>query len=235
MHLRGYLRLGAALLLLAFCLGAFFVARLVGRERIWVRRFLKGAGRLLGLRVRIEGQPLEGDVLYVANHISWLDILALGGATHTRFIAKDEIARWPLVGALARYAGSVFVARERRGATRVQADAVVGALHQGRPVTLFAEGGTGDGLAIEPFRPALFASAVEANVPVQPVAIDYGPGRERYAWPDGVSFAVEAKRMLNRAEPVPVTLRFLEPLDAGALDRKALAAQSRAEIVAALV
>jgi len=234
MHLRAYMRLAMAVMLLGFCLLGFNVARLIGREPVWVRRFLKGTGRLLGLRVTIEGRPLDGDVLYVANHISWLDILALGGATRTRFIAKDEISRWPLVGRLAQISGSVFVARERRGATRAQADAVVRALHEGRPVTLFGEGGTGDGLAIEPFRPALFASAVEAGVPVQPIAIDYGPDRARYAWPDGVSFATEAKRMLNRAEPVPVTLRFLEPLDAGRLDRKALAARSRDEIVAAL-
>ena len=234
MHPRGYVRIAAALLLLGLCFVAFHAARLVGREQAWVRRFLKCAGRLLGLRVTVEGRPVTGDVLYVANHITWLDILALGGATNTRFIAKDEIARWALVGDLARLAGTVFVARDRRGATRAQADAVVGALHEGRPVTLFAEGGTGDGLVIEPFRPALFASAVEAKVPVQPVAIDYGRGRERYAWPDGVGFAEEAKRMLNRAEPVAVTLRFLAPLDAGALDRKALAAQSREEIVEAL-
>jgi 1-acyl-sn-glycerol-3-phosphate acyltransferase len=234
MQLRAYFRLVAAVILLVFCFLGWSLARPFGRERFWVRRFLRGVGRLLGLRPTIEGQPLRGHTLYVANHISWLDIIAIGGTTTARFVAKDEIARWPLVGWLARLGGTVFVARERRGATRAQADAMVKALGEGRPVTLFAEGGTGDGLEILPFRPALFASAVEAGVPVQPVAIDYGPGRERYAWPDGTSFATEAKRMLNRSEPVPVTLRFLPPLDATRLDRKALATRSREEIVGAL-
>ncbi|MDO6416745.1 lysophospholipid acyltransferase family protein [Sphingomonas sp. BIUV-7] len=235
MTLRAYARLAAAAFWLAGCFVCYSIARPIGRESRWVRRFMRGIGGLLGLRVTIEGRPKPGHVLYVANHISWLDILALGGASEARFIAKDEIARWPLVGSLARLGGTVFVSRERRGATRVQADAVAAALGEGRPVALFAEGGTGDPSFVRPFRPALFASAVEAGTPVQPVAIDYGPDRARYAWPDGMSFADEAKRMLNRAEPVPVTLRFLPPLDPATLDRKALAAQSHAGISSALV
>jgi 1-acyl-sn-glycerol-3-phosphate acyltransferase len=234
MTTRAWLRLFAAALLLVGCYAGFSLARLWGGEMRWVQRFLRAIGRLLGLRVTIEGAPASHHVLYVANHISWLDILAIGGATQARFIAKDDIERWPLVGALARLAHTVFVSRERRGATRMQADAVATALTQSRPVMLFAEGGTGDPSIVRPFRPALFASAVEAGAPVQPVAIDYGPERGRYAWPPGMSFADEAKRMLNRAEPVPVTLRFLPMLDSTLLDRKALAAQAQAEIAGSL-
>ncbi|QJU56487.1 1-acyl-sn-glycerol-3-phosphate acyltransferase [Sphingomonas sp. AP4-R1] len=234
MTIRAYLRLFAAALILAVCFIGFSIARLVGRQNAWVPRFLRVIGHLVGLRVTIEGKPAGRDVLYVANHISWLDILAIGGTAPVRFIAKDQIAHWPLVGKLAKLGGTVFVARERRGATREQADTVVTALGEGRPVMLFAEGGTGDGSIVRPFRAALFASAVESGKPVQPVAIDYGPDRMRYAWPPGMSFADEARRMLNRAEPVPVTLRFLPPLDPRMLDRKTLAARSQDAIAGAL-
>ena len=234
MTLRAWLRLFAAGLILGFCYAGFSIARLWGSEMRWVQRFLHAIGYLLGLRVTIEGHPGRSHVLYVANHISWLDILAVGGATQVRFIAKDDIAGWPMVGALARLAGTIFVSRERRAATRIQADTVLDALKGGRPVMLFAEGGIGDGSIVRPFRPALFASAVEAAMPVQPVAIDYGPGRMDYAWPPNTSFSQEAKRMLNRAGTVPVALRFLSPLDAHTLDRKALAIRSQAAIADAL-
>ena len=125
---RAILRLAGAALWLAVCLPCWALARPFGRERAWVRRFLGGVARLLGLRIRVEGAPLATHALHVANHISWLDILALGGTTAPRFIAKSEIAGWGLVGWLAAIGGAVFVSRDRRSATRQQADTVAEAL-----------------------------------------------------------------------------------------------------------
>ena len=234
MTFRAWARLVAAISWLVLCFIGWLLARPMRRDGWWVAFFLRGVGRLLGLHVHVEGRPVARNVLMVANHISWLDILALGGPTSARFIAKAEIARWPLVGWLTRIGGGVFVSRERRGQTRAQADEIAAALRVGRPVALFAEGRTGDGIAVLPFRAALFASAIEADVPVQPVAIDYGPDRVRYAWPDGVSFGREARRMLNRRTRVPVTVRFLPPLDPARLDRKALASAAHAAVAGAL-
>jgi 1-acyl-sn-glycerol-3-phosphate acyltransferase len=221
MGVRGGVRLVLIAGWLLACLPCWVVARLFGRADRWVRRFLAGVTRILGLAVTVEGRPAPGPVLLAANHLSWLDILALGGTVNPRFIAKAEIARWPLVGRLATMGGSVFVSRERRSATRVQADAVARALAAPRPVALFAEGGTGDGTILSPFRPALFAAAAEAGAPVQPVAIDYGARQAEVAWPDGVSFAAELTRILSRPGRLPVTLRFAPPLPAD--DRKAVA------------
>ena len=234
MTLRAVLRVLAMALLLLVCLPVWALAKALGDGTQVVRFFLGRVGWLLGLRVRVVGTPVADHVLYVGNHITWLDILALGGTRYTQFIAKSEIQGWPLVGWLATIGGSVYVARERRSATRQQADAVVQALAAGRPVGLFPEGGTADGVTLDPFRPALFAAAVEAGVKVQPVAIDYGARSHEIAWPDGVGFSSEGKRMLGRPAPVHVTLHFLEPLDAGAMDRKMLAAESHREIAAAL-
>ena len=234
MTLRAVLRVLAMALLLGVCLPAYAIEKLLGGGAFWASIFLGGSGRILGLRARIEGEPLRKDVLYAANHISWLDILALGGATPTRFIAKSEIERWVLIGWLARFSGAVFVSRERRSATRAQANAVAAALGEGRPVSLFAEGGTGDGVRLDPFRPSLFAGAIKAGTMIQPVAIDYGARSAEIAWPDGARFSVEIKRMLNRRGAVPVTLRFLAPIDARAGDRKLLAERSFDAVAAAL-
>lgn len=233
MTIRGALRLTAMALFLLFCLAGWTIARLFGRGPWWVKLFLGGVGHILGLRVRIEGRPLPGPVLFVTNHISWLDILAIGGATPARFIAKAQIARWTLIGRLATIGGTVYIDRERRSETRVQADQVALALAGTRPVTLFAEGVTGDGAALLPFRPPLFVAAIEAGAMVQPVAIDYGPRRVEIAWGD-TPLSFEMKRLLNRRERIPVTLRFLPPLDARQLDRKTLAARSHQAIAGAL-
>lgn len=227
-------RLAAIVLLLLACLPCWAVARLIGRDTFWVRLFLGRVGAILGLRVAVEGRPVGAHVLYAANHLSWLDILALGGATRARFIAKAEIATWPFVGRLATMGGAIYISRERRSATRKQADAVAAALAGTRPVVLFAEGGTGDGATLAPFRPALFAAAVEARVAVQPVAIDYGARALDIAWPDGTRFAMEMKRILRRRGTILVTLRFKDPLDAGALDRKTLANAAQAGVAAGL-
>ena len=231
----GLWRLALLVLWLMLCLVCWTAANLLGRGQYFVRLFLGGAGRILGLRVSCSGPPVSAHVLYVANHISWLDILVLGGSTDARFIAKSEIARWGLIGWLARVANTVFVSRERRSETRVQASAVADALRCHQPVAMFAEGSTGDGLAVNPFKPSLFAAAIEAGAQVQPVAIDYGSGRAEYAWPRELRFPAEMKRILNRGSPIPVRLHFLPPLDARLFDRKQLAASSHAAVVAALL
>lgn len=222
-----------AVLLLVY-LPLFGLLRLFGGGNSLVRSYLAWVGWLLGLRIRIAGAPLTGDVLYAANHISWLDIPALGGTVPVRFIAKSEIAGWSLIGWLARIGGSVFVQRQKRSAARKQADAVSVALTEGRPVVLFAEGGTGDGVSLTPFRASLFAAANEAGVIVQPVALDYGARQAEIAWPKGASFVGEMKRMLNRPAPVPLTLHFMPPLDGAAVDRKQLAIETHAAVARAL-
>jgi lyso-ornithine lipid O-acyltransferase len=218
-----------ALLLIVY-LPIFGLLRLFGGGNAMVRSYLAWVGWLLGLRIRVVGTPITGNALYAANHISWLDIPALGGTTQARFIAKSEIAGWSLIGWLAKLGGSVFVQRKKRSETRVQADAVSSALAEGRPVVLFAEGGTGDGITLSPFRPSLFVSANEAGVIVQPVVLDYGARQAEIAWPDGAGFVSEMKRMLSRPAPVPLTIHFLAPLDGAAVDRKQLAAQTHTAI-----
>jgi len=230
-------RLAAVLLGLIFCVPLHYLWVLAGVRSPWPRRFLAWTARSAGLRVRIEGRPLGRDVLFVANHLSWLDILLLGGSAGAAFVSKEEVGRWPAVGWLARLNNTVFVARAERGAVKGQADALRDRLGAGLPVALFPEGTVGDGTGLLPFRPSLLASLYPPlpSVMVQPVAIDYGVAAADVAWIEGESTLDNARRIFSRPGTIPVTLRFLGPVDPHqAADRKALAALCRAEIVEAL-
>lgn len=225
--------MGAAL---AACVPLHYLWRLAGRRSPWPRRFLGAVARAAGMRVRVAGAPLRRDVLFVANHLSWLDILVLAGASGTAFVAKAEVAEVPVVGWLAKLNATVFVARSERRGVRGQADALRAALGTGQPVAMFPEGTTDGGPAVLPFRASLLASLFPPlpGVKVQPVAIDYGAAGHDLAWIGGEGGLANAVRVLKRRGTVPVTLQFLAPVDPSCSDRKSLAAAARQEIVEAL-
>lgn len=233
-HVRPLCRAALAIFILVFCLLGYGLTWPLRRRIGWPRFFLQWFGEAIGLEVRIEGRPLERDVLYVANHVSWLDILALGGATPTFFISKDDVRAWPLVGMLARIGGTIFIDRESRRAARGQVDQLGTALLGHHPITLFPEGTTGDGLTVLPFRPALFASVAPPppGISVQPVAIDYAAAGE-IAWTGDEALGPNAARLLDRPGRLRCTLHFLPPLPPSD-DRKAIAAQAQAAVAAAL-
>ena len=201
------------------------------------RLWLRSAARSAGLKVRVEGRPLRRRVLFVSNHVSWLDIFALGGATGANFVSKADVADWPVAGWVAGLHDTLYVERSARREVHGQASQLRRALERGRAVALFPEGTTGDGETLLPFRPSLFAALFPAipGVKVQPVAIDYGDAAAEIAWTDAEGAGANAKRVLRRKGRLPVHLRFLDPIDpAAAGDRKALAGEAREAIVRAL-
>ncbi len=228
-------RVVLALSILAFCLAGYGLTWPLRHRIGWPRFFLQWFGEALGLEVRVEGSPVGRDVLYVSNHISWLDILAMGGATHSQFVSKDDVIGWPLVGMLARIGGTIFIDRNSRRAAHGQVDQLGSALLRHVPITLFPEGTTGDGSILLPFRPALFASVAPppAAIVVQPVAIDYGPAAAEICWIGDEALGPNAMKVLARPGALVCTIRFLPPLPP-LDDRKALAAQAQATIAAAL-
>jgi 1-acyl-sn-glycerol-3-phosphate acyltransferase len=222
---------------LVACVPLHFLWKLGGRRSPWPRYFLWWAGRSAGLRVRVEGRPLRDHVLFVSNHVTWLDIFALGGATGAAFVSRDDVERWPLVGWIAGLNDTIYVARHARREVHGQADRLRRTLQAGRPVALFPEGTTEGGHEVLPFRPSLFASLFPPidRVNVQPVAIDYGDAAAAIAWVGAEPAGANAKRVVGRAGTLPVVIRFLEPVDPHiACDRKTLAARARAEVVEAL-
>jgi 1-acyl-sn-glycerol-3-phosphate acyltransferase len=228
-------RVSLALFILAFCLTGYALSGPFRRRIGWPRFFLQWFGEALGLDVRIEGWPVRRNVLYVGNHISWLDILAIGGATPTKFVSKDDVGGWPLVGMLARIGGTIFIDRTSRRAAHGQVDQLGQALSRHHPITLFPEGTTGDGLTMFPFRPALFRSVAPPppGIVVQPFAIDYDVAAPEIAWTGDEDLGPNAKKVLSRPGRLICTIRFLPPLPYFE-DRKALAARAQAEIAAAL-
>jgi lyso-ornithine lipid O-acyltransferase len=235
--MRLILRTAAILAGLLFCVPLHYLWKLVGARPIWPQIFLGYVGACCGLRVRVEGEPLKNKVLVVANHVSWLDILALGGAAPVNVVARGDVRDWPVVGWAAGLNDTIFVAREIRSSVKGQADTLREALAAGRAVALFPEGTTEGGGGLLPFRASLFASLFPPleGVRVQPVAIDYGAAIDDVLWLGEEGFGVNAKRILSRPGTIRVTLRFLDPIDPHeAGDRKTLAARSREEVAQAL-
>src|SRR5450830_735071 len=130
--------------------------------------------QVLGIALQVQGTPVAlGPALLVSNHISWLDIVVLHASRHCRFVSKSEVRRWPLIGALATAAGTLFIERaSRRDAMRVVHD-MSDSLKRGDVLAVFPEGTTGDGLQVLPFHANLLQAAVSAAAPVQPVALKF--------------------------------------------------------------
>lgn len=222
---------------LIVCLPLHYLWRAFGRHSPWPQRWLGWVGRSAGMRVEVAGTPLPSHVLFVSNHLSWLDIMLIAGATGAAFVSKGDVARWPVIGWLAGLNNTIFVERAERGAVRGQADALRTALASGQPVALFPEGTTEGGEQVLPFRASLLSSLVPPlpGVKLQPVAIDYGPAGREIAWVGNESARDNAVRVLSRSGTVPVKLTFLAPIDPERMpDRKVLARISRDEIVEAL-
>ncbi|MEZ2410039.1 lysophospholipid acyltransferase family protein [Bosea sp. RCC_152_1] len=135
----------------------------------------------LGVRRRVRGTPPSpgAGALIVANHVSWLDICVLGAEQKLAFVAKSEVASWPVIGFLAKLQHTVFIDRQRRSATAGVAAAMGARIAAGEDIVLFAEGTTGDGTRILPFRSSLLGAAhqamgdTESDVTVYPLAVTY--------------------------------------------------------------
>lgn len=152
-------------------------------HRNMIRRW---SGMVLGAcgvtpRIRLHGQepgPAQREAvadghLIVANHVSWLDILVINHFCATRFVAKSEIRRWPLVGLLVGRAGTIFIERGRRRAVHQVLGSVAHHLQNNEPVGVFPEGTTSAGDTVLPFHSNLIQAAVQADRPVLPVALRY--------------------------------------------------------------
>jgi len=199
----------------------------------WPPRFLAAAAWICGARVHVTGAALRPHTLLICNHVSWLDILVLGGATGCAFVSKHELGH-PLMHWMADQGGTLYVRRDHRRGSSDQAEAIARKLADPQPLALFPEGTTGPGTHMLPFRSTLFSAVAPppADVHVRPVAIDYGEAAPELGW-HGESGKKNVLRTLGRTRPIKVVVRILDPLPATE-DRKRLAAHARDAIEAAL-
>jgi lyso-ornithine lipid O-acyltransferase len=190
------------------------------------------SARIIGLSIRLEGRIESGrTVLFVSNHVSYFDIIALGSVLPASFVAKSDVAGWPVFGGLARLCQTVFVERRSAGA-RGQVARVASRIEKDGSLIIFPEGTSSDGSRVLPFKSTLFASVEGSDIEIQPISISYtrlngmpiGHALRPYvAWYGDMDLAPHlwAALSLGSAE---VILRFHPPVIASNFsDRKALA------------
>ncbi len=190
---------------------------------LWARGFLY----FLGARIHLAGQPPKPPYLQVSNHLSYIDIFALQAIQGPVFVAKSEVATWPVFGWIARWMQTVFVDRERMLDLPRVTTIVEDILKTGYGVHIFPEGGIGEGTEVRSFKPGLFEVAIRAGIPVHYVAVSYEtprntpPPSEWVVWGRGVTFVGHLKR-LAAGPGFDIILTYgHSPLDAP--DRKQLA------------
>ncbi len=209
-------------------------ADLARMRAAWVHE--SGARLCRYLRIELDPPPSGRlpDGLITSNHISYLDILVIAAHFPCAFISKAEVRDWPLFGWLAMAGGSLFLKRESRTATRDMAVAMRERLAAGDRLVVFPEGTSSDGSGVLPFRPALFAAAVEAGATVVPAAITYqiegGTVAKDVAYWGDMTLMPHLCRLLNHRG---LRARFVwgAPLG-GTFDRKQLATETREQVVA---
>jgi lyso-ornithine lipid O-acyltransferase len=232
------LRLIAMAAVLLFLIVPHLCYRLVRRPSPMVMAFLNAIGWIGGLRIRTTGKRLRRNVLFASNHVSWLDIMALGGAARSAFVSKAEVRDVPLVGWLADQNHTIYVERSAKREVHAQAHTLHGELRRGHPVTLFPEGTTGPGQGLLPFRASLFQAVAPPppGVRIQPVLLDYGDVGPQIAWLGTEGGLANFWRLLARWRSIPLTIHYLDPLPFDiAHDRKAIAEACRAAIMHRMV
>ncbi len=223
--------------LMIACVPLHYLWKILRQNSPWPRLFLGTVARIAGAKVAQTGKPLRRDVVYIANHVSWIDILAIAGASGSAFVAKDGIRTSPLIGWLASLNRTIFVVREDRAGVARQIDRLRDALAETWSVTIFPEATTTDGRALLPFKTSLL-KVLEPPPPglmVQPLMLDYGDVGRDIAWIGVERGLANALRLLARRGTFQVCITFLAPFDPAAFaGRKAISAQCRSEITAAL-
>jgi len=200
-------------------------------QRRWARVFL----RVLGVELEVEGELPSEACLVVANHLSYLDIVVLSALFPGRFVAKSEIASWPILGAMASSVGTIFVVQKRRrDVVRVERE-MTRTLRAGVPVVLFPEGGSSRGVGVEPFKSSLLECAALGRHPCLAAALGYETPGSPWApaatvcWWGGMDFWRHAWGLVGLPR-VRARVSLAPELRSGS-DRKALAARLREDVL----
>lgn len=185
----GWRSIRTPLLVLHILAGVLMAAALgPGRQRHYVSSrpltwWSRGLCRILGLRLQRCGMPQTGPMLFVANHISWLDIFCIAAVCPTHFLAKQDITHWPLFGWLSRRAGTAFIRRGGENGAGEALEQLIQRLRRGERMLVFPEGTSTTGETVRRFFPRLFEAAIQAHCPVQAISL-------RYPHPQGMHPAI---------------------------------------------
>ena len=200
------------------------------------QRWASGMLQATGIEMRVEGATLAPGGLLLANHVSWLDVLVLAAHTPATFVAKSEVRCWPAIGWLAERVETVFLRRASGRSLLQVKNRIAGLLGAGHGVALFPEATTSDGRGLLPFRSGLVQAAVDADRPVQPIAIAYdeeGRPSTSAAFIDGMTLW-ESVFSICGVGPITARLAVALPLLPAGRTRKQLAREAH-DAVAALL
>lgn len=199
------------------------------RIQRWSAEFL----HILNIRVALHGQVPEAstcNTLFIANHISWIDIWAIKQGHAINFVAKSEVRNWPVIGWLAEKTGTLFIERARRHDTGRTASSMEKGLLKGQCLCLFPEGTTTNGTELKPFKTGLLQAAINAESMVWPIAIRYlnhdGSINTLVAYDGDITLWQSVWSVLRQKE-IMVELHFAPPIAANAQERRHLSHQAR--------
>lgn len=222
--------LTSCLMTIIFLKGTMPRQGLSSKITCWLHRRFTNA---FGIPVRVFGTPSEKATLFVANHVSWFDINAIGSILPVRFLSKIEVKNTPLIGWLASRAGTLYIPRGGKSASEDANTIMVNALKQDHHVVLFAEGTTGDG-NVKRFHSRLIQCAITAECMVQPIAIRY-PGNDKHNINPAALFVGDTTMgqsvaKIMSAKDLVVEVHFLEPVEATSKSRNELAAYAEGKV-----
>ena len=206
-----------------------------GHQRVLVQWWARKVCRILNLRISREGACSAQPTLFVANHISWLDIPCLLSQLDAVCVSKHEVKHWPLVGGMARHAGTVFIRRGEHAAADV-AGHMARTLAANRSIVLFPEGTSTSGETVHPFHSRLYQAAIHTHSMVQAVALAYPHAEGVHPAAPFVGDVTLLQHLWRVAgEPVmDVKITFCTPLPTATSGRRTLAADTHSQIMFAL-
>jgi 1-acyl-sn-glycerol-3-phosphate acyltransferase len=190
-------------------------------------RWLQWFSAIVNLHVIKEGEPSERRAILVSNHISWLDIIAIGQYLPAYFVAKSDISSWPVIGYLAKQGGTIFIHRGNKQHIKTTAEKMVWLLKQNSNIIAFPEGTTTRGDEVLHFHASLFQPALLTRSAIQPVAIQYqGAAQELAPFIGDDAFVPHLIRMLA-LDKIEIRLSFLPVLNSSGKNRHSVSLEAR--------
>ena len=231
----GWIACGLLLVMLVEATAKLLPKQAHGLRSRLCQAWMTGLVAVLPLQVRVNGNLPRQPALWVSNHVSWLDIVLLGRLAPLHFLSKAEVATWPVIGWLARGAGTLFIERGAGAATALN-QSLTRELEAGHSLVIFPEGTTTAGDRVRTFHGRLLTCAVDSEAPLQPASICYRRNGERDTVCPFIGddeFTAHLWRLLG-SEPIEVEITLLPAMASAGVQRNQLARDARQHIVQAL-
>ncbi len=222
------LRLGQNMIFIIILVPIIFspFGQIIPKRRKIAGTLYRNCYKALNIQLIITGTPTSEPALWVCNHISWLDILLLAGNNCVDFVAKSEVADWPIIGGVIRRTGTLFIDRDNKFKAYRALPELQQRLESGTSVLIFPEGTTSSGESCLPFKPMFYQAAIRSNMLIQPVSLSYehldGSPCPEVAFIGDDEFSVSFKQILKKQQII-AHITYLPAMKAEQWHRKEMA------------